>query len=332
MVRPTIFIIALLISTPAVAGPVCPKPQPNLRAGSPDVEAQTVSFHNQDKSYTLDIYSAYSAQLQTPLSPWCIRYEVENTGQYDIEKFSLPAGPLQEDLLPARKRDAVVVTRSSGNKPGVTDIVVYAFKSVAMRTRAYTALQANPVLSGQFAAATYNSAEFSRRVFDFADAQTVTVASEVSGSKLAEHILVKEPMELPLVGMDFTGGSNSNVSAGSRVSFDGKSFTINVVIEIEGPIKGIEAPYFTLLSKVKLPDELLYYARQPQYLTGPLPIGAPLSVTRNFPLETMPLRLMYLIDQPIILTLPDRGRVCILAPAYSPIPIPSSAFSCNLFQ
>ena len=137
--RFAVFIAALLAATPSLAGQVCLYPAPNLQSGNPNVEARSLSFANDNKSYTLDIYSAYAPQFQAPGAPWCIRYEAENTSQFDIEKFSLPAGPLQADPLPigATGRQGVAVTRPPSNKPSVSDTVVYAFKSVVLRTSVY---------------------------------------------------------------------------------------------------------------------------------------------------------------------------------------------------
>lgn len=115
------------------------------------------------------------------------------------------------------------------------------------------------------------------------------------------------------------------MNVASRASYDGKLFRISVGLEIEGRVKEIEAPYFGMLDAAKYPDDMLRFIRTPELFA--VPIARDARVEKEF---QVPSRLLYVVDQPVTLTRADGGRVCILAPAYSPVPIPSSALSCNL--
>ena len=326
--RFAVLMTALLAATPSLAGQVCPYPPPNLQSGTPNVEARSHSFPDGTKSYTVDIYSAYEPQFQGPGAPWCIRYEAENTSQFDIENFSLPAGPLQADPLPKgiAGRQGVAVTRPPSKKPSVTDTVFYAFKSVVVPTSVYTGLPANSNPARRYVSATANLGDFARSVFDL-DVRFAALAQEDSRYRLAEQILVKELAELPVVGADYAG-SGTTMNVASKAVYDGKRLRISVGLEIEGSVKEIEAPYILMLNEAKYPDDMLRFIRTPQSFGVPIPRDA--RVEKEFQADPAPSRHLYVVDQPVTLTRADGGRVCILAPAYSPVPIPSSALSCNL--
>jgi hypothetical protein len=244
-----------------------------------------------------------------------LRYEAEDTGTDNIGLFYWPAGPLQEDPLIAGKRESVVVTRSSTNKPSVSDTVIYAFKSVAVRSRAYQAdLMRSPILSRQYASVTSAPTNF---------------AEGLHISRTAERLLIREPTELPSIGADFTG-FRATMSVASGASFDGKYYKMNVGVEAKGA-SAIQAPYFQMLSATKRPDDLFSYLRLLDKFNSPLPSETNNNATVVFPVEALPLRHLYIIDQPVTFKR-EGGSVCIMVPTYSPIPIEPSMLSCQLVR
>ena len=285
---------------------------------SPGVEAQSLSFQNVGNSYTLDVFSAYAPQSPRAGAPWCLRYEAANTSRHDIGLFSLPIAPLQDDPLRAGSRDFVVVTRSSVNTPSVAETVVFAFKSNAMRTRAY---QVKNALPGLISTRQYAEATSRRNIAEDPDHLIGTL-------RVAEHISVQEPTDLFVLGADFSGGGTT-MSVASRASYDGKYYTIHLGIETEGPVKQVRAPYFNMLQAANLPDDLLSFLQEPQSFSFPLKTR---NVTKLFHRDTIPLNLLYIVDQPITLLRGDGSVACIMAPAYSPAPIPPSTFSCNFIR
>lgn len=310
----------------AIAGSICPNPAPNLQVG-PGVEAHSIAFSDDGKSYTLNIYSAYAPEFQGAGSPWCIRYEIENTSKYNIAKLYLDAARLQIETLRSGDKQSFVITQSSKSAPTVTETVVYAFKSVSVRARVYQVVfPSGPPQSIQVADARLSHSSLARLLTQQDFGRTASVL-DVANKKIAEQFLVKEPQTLPAVGAQLVGERTSAESV-STATFDGKNYSISLGFNVEGPIKQIQAPYFRMLEDTKYPDDLLRYVRQPEVFSRPI---SALKTTRDFSSELLPLRTLYLIDQPITIERPN-GRACFIAPAYSPTPIPSSALTCNLFR
>jgi hypothetical protein len=320
MKREIDFRISLLVAvslglsvTSSIGGPVCPNPARNLQAQDASVEPQTVAFHHGGLRYTVDLFSAFAPQSSRAGAPWCIRYEAENTSSSDIEKFSLPVVPMEDDPLRAGVRDSLVVTRSSLNPPAVAETVVYAFKSNAMRTRAYQA-DLLPTL------------KLTRR---YAEVVSPQRSDHQQRERLtAEHILVKEPTDLFVLGGDFASG-DMTMTVASSASYNGKEYVIRLGIEIEGgPIKIVQAPS-SMLRQAKDPDDLLSFLQQREAFNKPIE-GR--QVTRVFSSTALPMNLLYVVDQPVSIVRADGDRICIMTPAYSPAPIPPSTFSCDFIR
>jgi hypothetical protein len=220
---------------------------------------------------------------------------------------------MEDDPLRASDRDSVVVTRSSINPPAVAETVLFAFKSNAARTRAYQA-DLLPTLN------------LTRR---YADVVSSQISDQQQTLVSTERILVKEPADLFVLGADFAG-AGTTMTVASRASYNGKEYVIRLSIEIEGgPIKIVQAPYFSMLKEAKDPDDLLLFSPKREAFNAPIQDRL---VTRVFSGTALPMNLLYVVDQPVSLLRADGGRMCIMAPAYSPAPIPPSTFSCDFIR
>jgi hypothetical protein len=228
--RVTGLAIALVIggAVPALSQ-VCTLPKKGLKTTDKVVEAQTLPFSERGQSFALEVYSSYAPQIPALGAPWCLLYEAENSGSSQIGLFNWPLGGMQADPLVPHDRQSRWVTRTSANRPSVNDTVIFAFKSTALRSRAYQAFMPEPQL---------RLAQLKR---DNATAGSLptTMAQVEPNQFYLELRIVKEPVKFPQIGGDFSG-SKTALSVGSQGDFDGKTYRFLVSIILSGdPVQNI---------------------------------------------------------------------------------------------
>src|SRR5437763_343086 len=102
----------------AVAGTLCPNPRaglelPNQQPAPYNVDGQTIAFSYRSQSYPVDLYSGFAPRG----SSFCVRYEVENKGLNNIQKFYWPLATFEMDGLQQRQRQSIVMTKPPGKTP-----------------------------------------------------------------------------------------------------------------------------------------------------------------------------------------------------------------------
>lgn len=320
----------LVFSSLASAGVLCPVPKPGLKMGDPNVDAETLSFSFQSESFPIDIYSGYAAQNSGNNANFCIRYEVVNKGSHPVEKFYWPlAAGLQMDHLGPQERPSILVTTPPGRPPTIDETWLYAFLSGAKKSFAYQKhafYQPHSTVmrfSDSLAPSLPNSPPI--QLTSNALNQPIQLA-QFSGA--SERLLVKEPTKFPIIGSQFTN-SDTEVTATSEAQWNGKSYLISVSISRsnEKNVFKIQAPFTLALLKQPRQDALLMLVKEMKSVSLPLKDNS-FAQTVALPLETSPAAL-YVVKQPITFFGPN-GRVCFLAAAYSPIPIPEGYADCGL--
>jgi hypothetical protein len=215
---------------------------------------------------------------------------------------------MQADPLVPHDRQSRWVTRTSANRPSVNDTVIFAFKSTALRSRAYQAFMPEPQL---------RLAQLERGN-STAGTLPTTMAQVEPNQFYLERRIVKEPVKFPLIGGDFSG-SKTALSVSSQGDFDGKTYRFLVSVILSGdPIQNIRAPYINALRESESPEALITRLRNTEISLTAIPSGQrQYSVAGIIPAERMPAGYIYIIDQPITFT-PEVGRVCFTVPTYSP--------------
>jgi hypothetical protein len=263
-------VISLVIGStvPALSqvSQVCASPEKGLKVTDKIVEAHTVPFSERGQSFALDVYSSYAPQIPVLGAPWCLLYEAENASSSPIGPFNWQLGGMQADPLEPHDRQSRWITRTSANRPSVNDTVIFAFKSTALRSRAYQAFN----LSDQ-----PKFAYLERGIWP-----TLQTAGDLPArnQRLAQlelsRFYVREPVKFPLIGGDFSG-SKTTLSVGSQGDFDGKLYRFMVSITSSGDtVKEIMAPYMSALAETGSPEALITKLRNPEFTTRAIPGGA----------------------------------------------------------
>jgi hypothetical protein len=205
----------------------------------------------------------------------------------------------------------------------VNDTVLFAFKSTALRSRAFQAFLPEKQLKlAQLKQVRWATLK--------AVGDTEIIAQLEPSEFYLERRIVKEPVKFPSIGGDFSN-SKSALSVSSQGDFDGKTYRFVVSIASSGdPVETIRAPYISALRGAQSPETLITQLRNPEIIDAALPVEQrQYSVAGFISAERMPSGYIYIIDQPVTFTRPE-GRVCFTVPTYSPVPIPPEVLSCNL--
>jgi hypothetical protein len=320
--RPFKFLVALALiiigqSTAHVAAG-CSSPAPGLK-GQTNTDAQTIAFNYDGDSYSLDIYSGFDAQ-SSGASVYCLRYEVENTSAKPIRKLYWPlASGLQIEALAPKHTPSVTVT-TPGTQPVLGSTWIYAFLAEAAKTVAY---QTNKQISIPLLRERAPLAP--KR--DFADGGGFAFVSYKHVAQFEGQELTKTPRKFPMIGSSFSD-EKSEVSANSYADWDGKYYSITTVVTRSNPsIEGVQAPFAYALLKGN-GAALLSLIRE--FRNASVPFGKNNDFKASYS-STGGESVLHLVRQPISFEGPS-GRVCFLAPAYSPIPIPESLMSCAILN
>jgi hypothetical protein len=327
-------VLTIPAAIPASAAVVvlCPKPDRGLRLPDPvfrprDVDGQATAFNYKSATFPLEIYSGFAPQNAGNNSNYCIRYEAQNTGSHLIEKFFWPLATLQLDTLEPGKRESIVLTKPPGSSPIVGESWVYGFLSSAVRTYAYQKTSSNQPIHGRQRFAQLDSpTDNVVRTSITPDRRTLLATVE----DLSGRHTFKDPETMPQIGAQYSGSGSDEVTAVSEAKWDGKRFAISFHVGRNNAesVKGLSAPFAYAMSKIDIASSLLTTFDLVKRLPLPLTDNSFESTLSLEPLTSPPT--IYIVDQPITYTR-GNGRVCFLAAAYSPIPIPSNILGCNLF-
>jgi hypothetical protein len=310
----SILVAAFIIQADQQVSAGCSTPAPGMKAkGQPNVDGETVAFNFRGESFSLDVFSGYA---QNPNSrTYCLRYEAENTSSKTIQVFHWPlASGWQIESLEPKKRPTIAVTTLSGSPPVLGSTWIYAFLSETAKTIAYQQnKQFVPFLDY-------------RRPTSQADLAADIGFTRISYARMVqfEGIEAAEPKKFTVIGTEFADGG-AEVKATSFSEWNGKNFLISAVVERSGIVKEVQAPFTYALYKAGRPSELLSLIREFRSTLLPLRDNSFIS---NYVSEPNA-RFVYIVQQPITLVGPS-GRVCFLAPAYSPIPIPQELMTCDI--
>lgn len=315
----TILVAVLMLRTSDEAGAGCSNPALGMKAGQQNVDSETVSFSFRGDSFALDIYSGFAPLTTNPTRVFCIRYEVVNRSEKAVQKLYWPlASGLQIESLQPQARPSIAITTPPGAPPIIGSAWVYAFLSEASKTLAYQQNkqylpllleQHPPVLEGNITR------------------PAATLASYAPHMAQIEGYELKEPRNFPDIGTEFTD-HDTEIGAASIAEWDGKHYTIRVRLERSNPFaKEVQAPFAFALFKAGSTSDLLNQIREFKKAGVPVPFRENVfqSIYRSTPASSS----LYIVQQPITLIEPY-GRVCFLAPAYSPIPIPENFMSCSV--
>jgi hypothetical protein len=325
--------LIIFIPNPTFAE-TCVNPPKGLNSRQLNVVPDTIPFVHARQNYTIDIYSSYAPQKPTASNPrtreegtpWCLRYEVENTSSLPISLFSwhVAGAQLQKPLLASKERQSWAITRDK--TPTVGESIIFAFKEVALRGRAYQSTSSNDDSHTKYAMTTH-PALISPLVYS----RTDMPAARTINALYLERLLAKEPTKFPTVGGDFSG-SKVEVSVGSQAWFDGKTYTFSVILDVSSDtVKEVSAPFLAALAVSKTPEMLLNRLVETAIAEKPLqPFGQKqYLISTEISVEAMPMRYLYVVDQPITISAFE-GPVCFSVPSYSPVPIPSGMLRCKL--
>jgi hypothetical protein len=307
--------IVFSLGTDVNAG--CLRPGPGLKAGQQDVDTETVNFNYGGEAFGLDIFSGYAAQ-PTNRNVFCLRYEVENTSHKPIEKLYWPmASGLQIDALQPKAKPSIAVTTPPGTPPVLGSTWVYAFLSEAVKTVAYQQnKQYVPYLRDK---------NLPTPGFGF---NSVIVPARYAQSAEINAYELKEPREFPEIGSQFTD-QKSEVVASSLADWNGKNYTLGVRITRSNvkDVKEVQAPFAYALIKSGSSSDLLSLTREFKKSGIPLPMEKDEFIGRYS--SSAKDSSIYVVQQPITVLGPS-GKVCFLAAAYSPIPMPENLMTCSL--
>lgn len=327
--RVAVFVTALLLADLGVSAQAapwqitstsCPEPAMPLSKVLTNVDRQIPKAVTEDgASAQLEIASAYAPQTAAAGAPWCMRYEVTNDGPDAVPLLLWPLTGLKmtNDLPPDRSPQSNVLTLPPGPSPTVKDTVLYAFKAETIKTQAFQAA-AIPLRAALLRLVA---------VSDDRDQPPGATAFRTTVFTMDDR------SSLPAVGGEFTG-SGADVGATSTIARDGDSyqFTIYVGRNSRDAVASVFAPLARAFAK--LPSEAvvslpLWTSILNEGRSEPISLNDNVySVSWKFTLVGTPP--VYLVRQPITFQRSGKeGRVCFLAPTYSPIPIPESVLSCN---
>jgi hypothetical protein len=154
-----------------------------------------------------------------------------------------------------------------------------------------------------------------------ADVHRIALAS------IEQRFSLKAPENFPLVGLEFAT-DGAEFTATSHAKWNGKTAEITVALQGKSIDKiSITAPVTYALSKAGTVAAILPLVME--FATAPLPLDAAGSFTTVSQFDDVSANL-YVVEQPITFTGPT-GRTCLVAPVYSPFPIPAKFLRCNLF-
>jgi hypothetical protein len=321
----------------AAATSPCNTPPPALQRGQHGVDAEALSFSFRSQAYPVAIYSSFAPQVNSNPSNFCIRYEAENTGTSPIEKFYWPlASEMEMDSFEPgpHERQSIVVTRPPGRQPHIEESWVFAFLSGAVSSFAY---QQQHVLADPSKIPDTAAQNFSGRAphgILLAAGGPLQVAQEaITGPgyvlENGNRYTFKEKAGLPDVGVTFNG-SGAEVIASTNADWDGRTLFITTTIERNDSkfASVVKAPVALALIKSSAASDILPNVNEIERESAELPLsGNSFKATAKFGTEGAPPRL-YILNQPISFQRPN-GRVCFLAPTYSPIPLPTRLLSCD---
>jgi hypothetical protein len=306
----------------ALCAPViCRDPAPELSRqrsnNTVHINGETVTFFFKSQSYPVDIYSAYAPQGATPEANYCIRYEAINKGQSVVEKFYWPLPGIQMDYLDRTQNMSVVMTTPPGRPPVVDETRVYAFLNEIIRTFAYQK-RADISPFNHFTAKNI-----------FTHQPQIQLAALEPTSQIFQ---LKEPTKYPDVGAEFSS-NDIVISASSRAEWDGRATEIRIEIDRVSSKFEVIAPVTYAFFKGSTSAEVLALARGGRNEQLPF-FETPerFTLTRKLsPQEFAKTQSLYVIEQPVTIV-GSNGRICFMAPMYSPMPFPSELLSCNLFR
>lgn len=309
------------------ASALCLHPAPGLRAGQTNVNSEAVIFNFRGRTYPVDVSSGYALQATSGNENFCIRYEVSNNAEKQIDLLYWPlAGNLQIEKIPPHARPSIATTTPPGRAPIIGETWIYAFLSEAVRTFAYQQNKHSTRFAPSASGVGFAALPDTRR-------QVVPIAAKVHGPQIAQidgyrRYDLKEARVFPEVGSEFSD-QEVEVSAFSFASWDGKGYSIHTKIVRSSPVvKEVRAPFSFALWKERSPSAVL--GRFIEFKTSKAPL--PLSDNAfNGDFETnQPAGTLYVIEQPITFVGPY-GQVCFSAAVYSPIPVPRDLLSCTIF-
>jgi hypothetical protein len=292
----------------------CPDPKPGLARGDPGVDAESGALYYRSQTYTMNIYSAFAQPAPGPASNYCVRYEAENTSGNDISAFDWPLADLRMDTLPAgpSNRQGLVKTLPAGKLPILDDTWVYAFKSAAAKMMAY---QKPADHSSLYKRSAITSIRYN--------------ASNLIAYTPPQRVILKETGDLPPLSTAFYG-SGIDLSANSSASWDSSKYfaSMKVMVSKSSDVKRVKAPYMLALRESKGEPEILLGVLS-EYFKGNGGYFSENDMEALAFANKKPGDYLYVVMQPVTFERAN-GRVCFLAAAYSPIPIPSELLACKL--
>jgi hypothetical protein len=322
--------IVLGIVSTSAAGPVCTIPAPNLdtQANTPNpnvaIHGDTVSFFYRSQQYALDIWSAFALHVSSDNkdADYCLRYEAANKLS-NIERFYWPLAGIQKEAFPAGERVSIGTTQPPGPLPSVEETWIYAFLNTAVTSRAFQRRADMGDRSGGKRLALHGDGA-KKSVLASNDARVQLAALDPIEQRFP---LRAEKENFPAVGSHFVT-TGAELTATSSAKWNGEIAEISVTLTRSSEKISITAPVTYALSTAKSVYDVLPLVRE--YRNEPLPFGSnPFGVSNRFSGREMTGSL-YVIEQPITFSGSD-GRVCFVAPVYSPLPIPENLLRCNLF-
>ncbi len=313
-------VVSMVVVSGAFGSELCPKPRPNLKMGTPNVDAETFNFFYQSEQFPVDVYSGFASQYPGGGSNFCIRYEAENKGSNAIVNFYWPlANDFQQEKFEPKQRASIAVTVPPGQPPAVKDTWLYAFKSDKKKSRAYQTnlnLQRSPARFAELSTLRTNAAVLS-------DSPNPGLRL-VQNDKPSSAIKLTKPDKFPLIGAQYSG-SGADVIATSRADWDGKVFKITMTISRndEKMTGKVRAPFMLSMWKAVKPEAMIAEFRG---------VDVPFSNDAfEYTNRYTSVGSLFVVRQPIILEQPT-GRVCFLAASYSPTPINENYQKCDLFK
>jgi hypothetical protein len=307
---------------------VCADAAAGLQRGMGHVHAAANAFFYDSIRYPLEIYSDYA--LQPNSTNYCILYEAENVGSGDILKFYWPlAAGMEMDKLPPRERQSVLVTLPLNGAPHVAETWIYAFKSGVIKSHAYQK-DASIIFDERDRKFSQNENDLLHSTrLEFVSFKRLFGTHTAQFRSPSQSFELNAPTQLPRVGAQFIG-SKAEVGAISEAKWDGKAYTITVVVGRNSPesASSLKAPYTYALQKADSASDIMALIPDLQNVELP-PTQDILQTTRSLSPVPNSGANLYVAFQPITFQNPQGGRICFLAPVYSPLPIPDKFMSCR---
>jgi hypothetical protein len=309
------------------SGTVCPAPPEGLSQGTPNTNAEMTPFTSEGSSYEIEVASAFAPRTSNMATSYCLRYEAENMSstksgpnQGRIDLFYWPSAQIsvQKFEVGRKFRQSLIRSDLGAQPPSLGSTDLFAFKNAAFSSTAYKV------------GSIEQSSQLVTRVSLVLDSKSSTrdvpdgieMAQELDKRFLAD--------DTPAIGAVW-GSGGTQVAATTALDTTKATDQISISIEVSGDdgIQSVYAPFAKALSYAKtstdLPVLLSEFRQSPVKFEGGT---AEFKNAAAVDLQSPDTRL-FAIQQPVILTVADGGKVCFLAPTYSPIPIPKDFQTCD---